>query len=163
LTWLPAGYCCPMGSSAGSIRATRRPLTQRPCAVLAAGRYGRHWVCSAAMPESTATRVEKRRGDRQHRQPCNASPRLGPSSRGNSRTTVNADVTVVARHRFDDHVSRAADLLDSSSRCHSSVATTLKPGMVAGCRQPVSRDVILLSVGVVVAAEAQAAAGDLAG
>ena len=35
--------------------------------------------------------------------------------------------------------------------------------MVAGCRQRVSRGVTLLPVGVAVAAEAQAAAGDLAG
>jgi hypothetical protein len=68
-TLLPAGYFCPMGSSAGSIRAIRRLLTLRPCAALAAGRYGRHWVCSVAMPESTATPGGKRRGDRQHRQP----------------------------------------------------------------------------------------------
>src|SRR5262245_26949579 len=31
------------------------------------------------MPESTAARAEKPRGDRQRTPPCNASPRLGPS------------------------------------------------------------------------------------
>jgi aminoglycoside phosphotransferase (APT) family kinase protein len=38
VTWLPAGYFCPTGSSTVSIRAIRRLLTQRPCAALAAGR-----------------------------------------------------------------------------------------------------------------------------
>jgi aminoglycoside phosphotransferase (APT) family kinase protein len=38
VTWLPAGYFCPTASPAVSIRATRRPLTQRPGAALADGR-----------------------------------------------------------------------------------------------------------------------------
>jgi hypothetical protein len=85
VTWLPAGYFCPMGSSTVSIRATHRLLTKRPCAALAAGRYlKRSPAYSLAITESTAARVEKPRGDRQQPQPCNASPRLDPSSRGNS-------------------------------------------------------------------------------
>jgi Phosphotransferase enzyme family len=38
VTWRPAGYFCPTGSSTVSTGATRRLLTQRPGAALAAGR-----------------------------------------------------------------------------------------------------------------------------
>ena len=96
VTWLPAGCFCPMGSSTVSIGATRQRLTKRPCAALAAGRYRRHSpACSSAITVSTAARADKQRGDRQQPQPCNASPRLEPSSRRNSLTTGKADLTVV--------------------------------------------------------------------
>jgi hypothetical protein len=97
VTLLPAGYFCPTGSSTVSTGATRRLLTQRPSAALAAGRYGRDSpTYSLPITESTDALLEKRRGDRQQPQPCNASPRLEPSSRSNSPTTVNADLAVVA-------------------------------------------------------------------